>query len=322
MKLLIVQLSDMHCKETDGKLTKKIEKAVNAIKTIGKVDRVVLVFSGDLVDGSTVEEYRVGRHMIGKFLSDLSKALRCGTIITQIVPGNHDMFLPKDCRDAALIETWDKEEHLQEELDRMHNFFDYAKGKKCFEEDQLCDVSVFEFGTTKVQICKLNSAPFSTRKPDDKQFHYFPSYVAEKLNRASDVDLKITVMHHHYEWCEWDTKEMIKKAIASDDITFFGHDHKAETFTTQYANGRTNNIFMGGRFDLDPSCNAAFNAVVFDDETKLIDRYEFAWSVEDELFVPKTCGTITVKTNKLVPLQEYLDRLLEDNQGIGESLLE
>ena len=35
-------------------------------------------------------------------------------------------------------------------------------------------------------------------------------------------------MHHSYEWCDWDTKQMLKKAFASDDVTFFGHDHSAE----------------------------------------------------------------------------------------------
>ena len=322
MKLLFIQLSDMHCQVSNDKMVKKLEKAVAAINALGKVDGAVLIFSGDLTDKNTHKEFSVGRKMIGKFLSDLGKTLDCGMIHTLIVPGNHDMFLPDGCRNGAEIETWNLEDHMEDELKRLTNFFGYSQTKHCFVDDKLCDVKLLTFGKTKVQFCMLNSAPFSTRKREDKQLHYFPAYVAEKLNRVSDVDLKVTVMHHHYEWCEWDTKEIIKKAIASDDITFFGHDHKAETFTTQYANGRTNNIFMGGRFDLDPSRDAAFNAVVFDDEAKVIDRHEFAWSVEDELFVPKKCGAITVKTNKLVPTQEYLARLLEDNQGIGESLLD
>lgn len=322
MKLLFVQLSDMHCKASDKNLTQKLRKAVSAIKTLGKIDHAVLVFSGDLTDTNSSDEYTVGKYLLGKFVKDLSAALKCGRIYTEIVPGNHDMDLPEDCRDAATIEKWNKDEHMSEELARLNRFFSYAKSTHCFKEEKLCDTHNFKLGNTKVQINKLNSSPFSTRKPDDKQFHYFPAYVGEKLQRKKDVDLKVTIMHHHFEWCEWNTKEMIKQAIGSDDITFFGHDHKAETLTTQYTNGMKTNILMGGRFDLDSRHEAAFNVVIYDDDNKSINAQEFVWSIDDNLFVPSTAKEIVPHRKELSPTQEYLDKLLEDNQGISKSLLD
>lgn len=322
MKLLFVQLSDMHCQVSNEKMFRKLEKAVAAINTLGKVDGAVLIFSGDLTDKNTRKEFSVGRKMIGKFLSDLGNALNCGMIHSVIVPGNHDMYLPDGCRNGAEIETWNLEDHIEDELSRLSNFFSYSQTKQCFIEDKLCDVRMLTFGKVKVQLCMLNSAPFSTRKREDKQLHYFPAYVAEKLERANETTLKITVMHHHYEWCEWDTKEMLKKAIASDDITFFGHDHKAESFTTQYSDGCVNNIIMGGEFNLDISKSAEFNAVIFDSDNKSSQRFEFVWSVEDGIFVPKPLGAIALKKIKLSPSVEYLSALLEDNQGIGHSLLD
>lgn len=323
MKLLFVQLSDMHCKASDKNLTQKLEKAVSAIKTLGKIDQAVLVFSGDLTDTNSSEEYRIGRRLLGKFVEDLATALKCSWIYTEIVPGNHDMDLPEDCRDASTIEKWNKDEHMQEELDRLNRFFSYAKSKHCFIRDKLCDTHIFTSGNTKVQVNMLNSSPFSTRKPDDKQFHYFPAYVGEKLQRKHDVDLKVTIMHHHFEWCEWNTKEMLKKAIGTDDITFFGHDHKAETLTTQYANGLKANIVMGGRFDLDSQHEAAFNVVIYDNDSKSINTQEFVWSIDDGLFVPTSAAKrIVLRQKELSPTQGYLEKLLEDNQGIGKSLLD
>lgn len=55
MKVLIVQLSDMHCESGDKYLSKRFRKAVNAIKTVGKVDKAILVFSGDLTN--TAQRY-------------------------------------------------------------------------------------------------------------------------------------------------------------------------------------------------------------------------------------------------------------------------
>lgn len=146
--------------------------------------------------------------------------------------------------------------------------------------------------------------------------------MGEKLQRKEDVDLKVTIMHHHFEWCEWNTKEMIKQAIGSDDITFFGHDHKAETLTTQYTNGMKTNILMGGRFDLDSRHEAAFNVVIYDDDNKSINAQEFVWSIDDNLFVPSTAKEIVPHRKELSPTQEYLDKLLDDNQGISKSLLD
>ena len=317
MKIALIQLSDIHCKYSDYDLTLKLEKAVCAIKSSTNIDKAVLIFTGDLVDTDTKEEYGVGRHLIGKFLSDLSKELKCGKIETVIVPGNHDMFLPKDSRTAADIEEWNLQEHLEEELSRQKNFFSYANGKNCFLEDKICDIKKLPIGDSKIQFCLLNSAPFSTRKPDDKQFHYFPVKVEENLTRKEDVDLKITIMHHHFEWCEWHSKEMLKKTLKSDDITFFGHDHKEEMLTTEYADGTGYNIIMGGRFHLEYNQKAAFNMIVYDSKEKVFERFFFNWSVEDSIFIPKKLKTMRKRNFGLIPSQEYLDNLLVDKQNVS-----
>ena len=83
MKLLFVQLSDMHCSSSDGYLTRKIDKSIDAIKTLGKVDKAVLIFSGDLTNEAFPNEFKAGKHLLGKFLTKLSNALNCGFIHTK-----------------------------------------------------------------------------------------------------------------------------------------------------------------------------------------------------------------------------------------------
>ena len=320
MKILFIQISDMHCKITNRSCALKIDKAVNILSTLPKVDKAVLIFSGDLVNTNLVEEYRIGKGMIGRFVEKLADTLNCGFIPIYIVPGNHDMDLPNDCRDAATIEKWDLQEHLSEELDRMDRFFSYSATKKCFVEKKICDVKVQKIGDVSIQVCMLNSAPYSTRKPEDKQFHFLPAEIGECLKRKENIDLKITIMHHHFEWCEWDTKEMIKRSIASDDITFFGHDHKAESYTTRYIDGEEYNIIMGGKFDLDAGKNAAFNAAVYDSNLRSITKYQFDWRIEEQLFVGKKTETSMQTTHSLAPKTEYLQELMRDNQGVSDSL--
>ena len=157
MKILLVQLSDMHCKETDLHNTTKIEKAVAAVCTLGKIDGAILAFSGDLTNQAKDAEYRVGKQMIGTFLASLGKALDCGVIKTLIVPGNHDIDLSdKNVRSAAEISKWILNEHLNDEVDRLSEFYKYSVYKKCFKHDKVCDVHFIDICGIKIQFCLLN----------------------------------------------------------------------------------------------------------------------------------------------------------------------
>lgn len=320
MRLLFVQLSDMHCCSWNYSLTEKLYKAVKAINTLGKVDGAILVFSGDLSNTADPNEFKVGRRMIGTFLAKLSKAFNCGFIPTWIVPGNHDMILSDGSRGANDIKKWDKEEHLPNELNRLKGFFEYSSSKQCFVEDKICDVDIIQVGGINVQFCLLNSAPYSTRDPEDKQFHYLPAYVGEKLTRDPEADLKITVMHHHYEWFEWKTKELLKNALDTDDIIFFGHDHKPESITMVNGDGSTLNIIMGGQFNLKIDQESSFNAVIYDSSTHEIERFEFNWSIKEKLFIPECRGKINKKKKPFTPTEQFLDKLLKDNQNIATCL--
>ncbi len=323
MKILIVQLSDMHCKESDLDNTCKIEKAVTALCTLGKFDGAALVFSGDLANQAKRSEYGVGKQMIGRFLSVLSDSLNCGVINTLLVPGNHDIYLlDRDIRSATDIEKWDLNEHLADELERLSAFYKYSISKHCFEGDKVCDVHFINICGIKIQFCLLNSAPFSTTNPDDKQFHYIPQKYRGKLTRSSDAELKITVMHHHFEWCEWNTKEMLKKSISSDDLTLFGHDHKSEQISADYADGKSHRIIMGGEFSVDLEKDSAFNAFVYDTEKKEFDSYVFDWNKEGELFTKTQNNSIKKRILTATPSQEYLNKLLRDPQSISDSFLD
>lgn len=296
----------------------KMEKAISAIKSQGTFDRAIVVFSGDLTNTSSQNEFKAAKKVMGYFLAEIGKLVN-SFVHLMIVPGNHDMYLPEDSRGVKEIEGWNKDEHLQEELTRLSQFYYYARSKNCFKNDQLCDSRTIDVNGYNIQFCLLNSAIYSTRAPSDKGLHYFPSYVADKLTRADKATLKITVMHHHFEWFEWSTKEMLKKAIATDDVTFFGHDHESEASQTHYSNGDDHNIIMGGRFNLNIREETAFNAVVFDSEDSSIERIEFNWSIDEGIFIPRNQGFIKKKNFQLSPSPDFVEVLLKDTHKISAS---
>ncbi len=323
MKTLFVQLSDMHCTRNDRDNRIKIQKAVDALYSLGKIDSAILIFTGDLTNSAKNEEFNVGKQLIGTFLSKLGKALNCGKIETIIVPGNHDIDLSNDNdRTAREIEKWNLDDHINDEIDRLNSFYVYAATKHCFKEDKLCDVKIISTNNLKIQVCLLNSAPFSTKCPDDKQFHYIPQKYREKLSRNPDADLKITLMHHHYEWCEWDTKEMIKKSISSDDLSFFGHDHKSEQVNSFFANGKEHRIIMGGEFSINLEKNCSFNALIYDDENDNFESFVFNWEKENELFTKHQNSDIKKRPLGVIPSDDFLKIVSRDNQGISKNFLD
>lgn len=319
MKLLFVQLSDMHCNDSADKYTCKIDKAVDAIRSLGNVDAAVFIFSGDLTDTAAENEFKAGRKVIGRFISLLKEALGCGFIPTMIVPGNHDIVLQPGCRTAGEMEKWNKLERFPEEVARMQSVLSYVHSQGCFKKNGFFDKQIIDLNGVKVQFCLLNSAPYSTREPEDKQLHFLPPYTADNLIRGRDVDLKITVMHHNYEWCEWDTKVMLKKAITSDDVTFFGHDHDPEIISSIFSSGYQHNIIMGGRFNLEMDKETEFNAVIYDSNVKSLESYEFIWDTQNNMFKRVARVVIEKKPNELTPSATYLQGLMKDGQSISNS---
>lgn len=323
MKILFVQLSDMHCKSSDYGNTKKIEKAIDALKTLGQIEGVILLFSGDLSNSAQTNEFKVGKQMLGIFLKKIWDDLNCHNVKTMIVPGNHDIDLSgESIRTAADIDKWTLIDHLDEETKLLSAFYEYSIPKHCFVKDKLCDVKLINFCGVKIQICLLNSAPFSTKGRDDKQYHYIPQKYRSELERSSNASIKISMMHHHYEWCEWDTKEMMKKSMSSDDLTFFGHDHKSEQIDAKYNDGKEHRIIMGGKFSINLEDDSSFNALVYDTDSLEFNSYTFEWHKESELFIKHQNETIKRKNMMPMPSPEYLNNLLKDPQNVCESFVD
>lgn len=323
MKLLFVQLSDMHCKSSDIMLKYKIEKAITALSSLPPVDNAFLIFSGDLTNSAEPQEFKAGWTVIEYFLAKLKEKQGCSSIDTLIVPGNHDMVLSQTSRSAHIINQWDKFAHLDQELSRLSAFFECAKAKNCFKTDKMVDVVSVTCGDIDVQFYLINSAPYSTREKEDKQLHYLPAYVGETLSApVSSNTLRIAICHHSYEWFDWNSREMLRTALTNSDIVFFGHDHQAETISISSSSGSNINAVMGGEFPLDCSSPCAFNALIFDTESLIAQQFQFDWDVPAQIFVSSDKGTIQCMQPSFSTSKSYLDSLLMNNEQPDANLLD
>lgn len=322
MKLLIIQLSDFHCTERSSASSIKIQKAVDSIVANGSFDKAVIVFSGDLTASAMPNEYKTARRIISSFIGALRKATCCSFIEVLIVPGNHDLYLPKSDRGIKEIQTWTLADHVEDELARLSCFFEYANSQNCFCDNKLVDLRTISFHNKRIQFVLLNSALFSTRAREDKQFHFLPEDALELINSDTSADVRIAVMHHSYEWCEWNTKIELRKEFAQFDLVMFGHDHVPDRIAIQSKHGGALDVLMGGEISFSANDDSSFNTITFDSETNTMSCFEFIWNKNEKLFTSSTSGTIVVAQNRfeLTPKAEYLDSLLQDSQHISEKI--
>lgn len=317
MKLLIIQLSDLHCMDHVDTSSIKIQKAVDAIVANGRFDKAIIVFSGDLTASAMPNEYKAARDVINTFIYNLRQTSGCSFIQLLIVPGNHDLCLPEGDRDIKVIEKWVLRDHVDEELKRLSRFFDYANQHSCFRDDKLIDQKTITFGGKNIQFVLVNSAPFSTRDKEDKQTHFLPGDVLSKINADTFADLRIAVMHHSYEWCEWNTKTELKKELAKFDLVMFGHDHVPERISILSRTGGTLDVLMGGEMTLSITEDFSFNTISYDSENDSISFYEYIWNKDERLFTSKMTDTKKVNRVELSPKSDYLKLLLEDPQQLS-----
>jgi len=121
MKILFLHISDLHMKSDNRKNSKeiqhKVDKVVSAVKSLGMVDKYVVICSGDLTYSGLVDEYKSVRKVMRSLLPQIGKINTPSQYVEfYLVPGNHDMVLNDSSRKFADIEAFFKDKREDEEF--------------------------------------------------------------------------------------------------------------------------------------------------------------------------------------------------------------
>jgi len=324
MKIMFLHLSDLHIKE-DSQINFKIDKLVSATQSIDKVDKCILICSGDLAFSGKKEEYNNVRSFFHTLLSKLGNC-KNQYIKTYFVPGNHDMLLSSDARTSADIQSYFQEEkedyHFNLDLKLQDNFFKYAKTRHCFINDKkIVDSCITDINGYKIQYNLINTAPFSTLKQDNKEIHYLPDPFLYSLIKKENVDLAITIMHHSTEWFHHKTKITLEKMLREhSDIVFQGHEHDIQI-------NPSNGFFLskGGEYSGSMTHKSTFSIMTFDTDSNICENIEFEWNDEKTMFLKMSNMRkyeITLKTSNLKPDSDFIKTFFDDPNKISGSVLD
>ena len=321
MKIAIVHLSDFHIRAGDQFLSLKTNGILSALNILGKVDDYIVVFSGDLSNSGQVNEFKQSRYLLGKIISGIKQKNDNKFINLFMVPGNHDLCLPKNVRVREDIQEHYDNETIEDlipaEVSYLENYYSYSNVNGKIPYDIFLSKKYCTFDGYKMQFNLINTAPFSTLEPDDKELHYFPDSKIHALARSNDTNLCITVMHHSYEWFNWNYKSNLEKAIIDNsEFLLCGHDHREHTTSMSIDNSLDTWISSAGEMKFSSLDKIdSFNTIVIDTENNSFDGYVFTWDKDAKIYVHKTLAVHKSLQNhsvKLMPLPSFIKSIKED----------
>ena len=92
VKVLLVQLSDIHIKTAEDAVLQRSSKIVDAVKNLEpEVQAVVCILSGDLTYSGSEDQFLFALDFVTQFKTEMEKHLPAGCSVSFVaVPGNHD----------------------------------------------------------------------------------------------------------------------------------------------------------------------------------------------------------------------------------------
>ena len=323
MRILFLHLSDLHIKSDKAYCEFQIKKIIDSLRTVGPFDKLLFVLSGDVAFSGEKEQYCVANKILNEMSTELkNKKVYTGSIEFVCVPGNHDIEFEKKPRTVSKLNdiyaNYSYKKYLDAELSKQANFFEFAKGRKCFESDTMLCQKIIDFNGFTIEINLINTGLFSLKSQEDKGLHYIDQSCINKLNTPTGADFVISVMHHSYDWYIDAQKEQLEQALlCKSSLIFFGHEHKIATKQSS-RNRQSAIIHAGGSLCNDDDwTQSAYEYGVLDTDTYTYTIYPHKWNARAAQYDNENpeVYTLTPKPSiekKLTVLDEYKNRLLSD----------
>lgn len=321
MKLLIIQLSDMHFENTDQTNSINIDKMVNALKSRSSADKCIIIASGDIANKGKAYEYDCANEFIRVLVCSLKRnGYRNKNIPVLSVPGNHDIdFSSLNVNINSIVKAY--EDGTVEELkncyiESMQEYFKYAAGQGCFTDDKVVFRRIEQYGNKKVGFVLYNSAPFSLLggNAEDMGNHYLSDHELQRIEDAADADINILVLHHSIEWLKTSYKDRLRKIIARKySLVLSGHEHTPVGQSSSINNSGMVQFVQGNALYGYAEEGNGFCAFTVDLDRCNIEGYSYIW--HDSIYVPENIFNTKIQTGlsrDIILQDDFRDQIIFD----------
>lgn len=322
MKLLLIQLSDMHFENTEQTHSIKIDKMISAIKANADAEECSIIISGDLAAKGKKTDYQFVKGFIIALLRALNEnGYKNRKIHILSVPGNHDIdYTSLDITIKDIIKAYDDgtiEELKSNYIESMKNYFLYATENECFNEDKIVSKKVLDYNGKKVGFVLLNTAPLSLLggNAEDMGNHYLSESELKKIDDATDADINILVLHHSIEWLRTSYKEKMRNSITKKySLVLSGHEHSSLGQSSCIDNNGTVQFIQGNALYGFTDEGNGFCTLTIDFDNFAIEGFSYIW--KNNLYVPNKIIDTRLRTTvseEIELLQGFKKQLLCDS---------
>lgn len=308
MKLVIVQLSDIHIKTADDLILQKAHKIVSAIKSVEPTATAfLLAVTGDIAYSGIKEQYKLAL----PFLSSIRDGLTTpdAPVLQFCIPGNHDLDLlsEPDTREALLQHVKKNPEKVdpngetvKQILSVQNNFFKFEatmlQSAVRPEGGRLAYSHTFTVAGGVVRINCFNTAWVSTN-PEAPGTLVFPSFLVKEPSEPAT--LEISAFHHPTNWLIPDNRRAFRTAIEqSSDIIFTGHEHETSVYSKQDVDTGDTEHIEGAVLQVDGSSHSSsFHVVLVDDTLATYEVFLSSWN--KDMYVSRSLGVRHFVRNRM-----------------------
>lgn len=327
MKILFIQLSDMHLEKKEELKKIELDKVIQALNIVGECDECIIILNGDLTKAGRINEYKLIKALVGRLIYKLKEGgFRNKKIHVLPVPGNHDLDLTNNIRTFDEIVKGYKaneiNELLKKEIKSLDDFFEFANYNKCFMSNKMFCYKIIEFREICINFLLLNTAPFSLKGStnEDKGIHYFKEEEMKSLIPDNPNNLNVVIMHHNTEWFNNKVKEQLDEIFKNNySLVFTGHEHSLKSESKYFENEKNIYSLQAPSLLGDKTHEAGFITGVYDTTDRKLEAYSFMW--KDTYYEHKkiydVCLPIKKTRQLMTPNTKFLNYIQhDDNQKL------
>ncbi len=298
MKILILQLSDIHLRAGKNIISDRIDRMRGALQEADPTFTACFIaVTGDIAWSGQLTEYNkayIFFETLRTCIKSINSKIQVETIF---VPGNHDCdFSKSNSIRGMVLENLLKNgsnnlnEDMVNECTKVQDpFFDFlaccSDGELTFDGSQplrgfqrLFYKREFRLDDHPVKFNCYNTAWMTQLKEQQGQL-LFPANLI--VDDDKHYDLVISLFHHPYNWLEANNAKAFRKAIEqSSDVVMTGHEHVAEQFNKRTVSGVVNEYFEGAILQSESESESGFNIFILD----LIERkrkvLSYSWQTD------------------------------------------
>lgn len=301
MKLLIIQIGDIHFKESNNPSSSRLRSVATALKHFAPdVTSVVVALSGDIAFSGRKEEYEIASNDLKEMLADIAIEMKGVPVNLIGVPGNHDCDFKHPITGARKLLLEGLARSSREKADEntlgiccqvQDEFFRFLNQLETLKPDYGVARAYYDYlvqvGSEQVLFRCFNTA-FSSMVPEVAGQMVYPLSLLQGRAITPIPTYTVGLFHHPYNWLTPTIKrEFSEHAESTCDLILTGHEHATAYYKKEAFSGLVTDYIEGAVFQEHGKDSCGFNVVIVNLESSQERIYSFEWHgdhfAEDEI---------------------------------------